>query len=202
MSTQRQAIDVSTLPTIVFGHRSKLWWGTAAFMFVETTTLGILVSSYFYLARLRDSWPPAPIPPPDLLPGTLILIVLLVTVPLEKRSTQVARSFELRSLLAFKFASLSATICAALLRIREFRAVNVRWDDNAYGSVVWGLLVFHSALLIVEVFEELLIMGFLASSKREKKHFTDAEDSSFYQYFLVAASVVVYATLYIAPRLI
>jgi len=202
MSTERQALDVSQLPTVVFGHRSKLWWGTAAFMAVETTTLAIFVTSYFYLARLRNSWPPEPIPPPDLLPGTLVLIVLLLTVPLEILAKPYGHRMQLRPLLKFKFASLAATASAGLLRIWEFRGLNVRWDDNAYGSVVWALLCFHTLLLIVEVIEEILILGFLAvPSMREPKHFADAEDSGFYQFFLVAVTVVIYLTVYVAPRL-
>ena len=60
----RGDFDVSGLPTIAFGNRNQTWWGTTGFMVVETTTLGILISSYFYLARNQDGWPPGGTPLP------------------------------------------------------------------------------------------------------------------------------------------
>ena len=33
------------------------------------------------------------------------------------------------------------------LRASEFRTLNVRWDQNAYGSIVWILLGLHTAHL-------------------------------------------------------
>jgi heme/copper-type cytochrome/quinol oxidase subunit 3 len=202
MTDTRRSVDVEELPSVAFGHRSELWWGTAAFMVIETTTLAALVSSYFYLARNSVSWPPAGTPPPDLFWGTLVVILLVLAVIPKQRAIVVARRFDARSTIAWMVVSLALTTSAALLRIWEFGALNVRWDNHAYGSVVWALLAFNSLLLAVDIPEEGLIATYLASRHREKKHFSDAEDSSFYQYFLSIASIITYLTIYIAPRVL
>ena len=57
MTAPVRALDVSTLPTTVFGHRSHMWWGTLGFMLIEGTTLLVCVASYFYLRLNFTTWP-------------------------------------------------------------------------------------------------------------------------------------------------
>ena len=37
MDAQPESIDVSGLPDYAFGHRSRLWWGTAGFIVIDST---------------------------------------------------------------------------------------------------------------------------------------------------------------------
>src|SRR4051795_10694266 len=76
---QRRVQDVSELPTSGFGASSPVWWGTLAFIALEGTGFALAVAIYFYLAATNQSWPLGA-PPPDLLPGTIVTILLLVSV--------------------------------------------------------------------------------------------------------------------------
>src|SRR5919106_1759456 len=78
MSTQPEHLDVSSLPDFAFGHRSRLWWGTAGFIVIEATAFALAVFAYFYLRSKLPAWPPG-VAPPDLLWGTLNTAVLLAS---------------------------------------------------------------------------------------------------------------------------
>jgi hypothetical protein len=45
MRPVRAVLDVSRLPTVVFGHRASTWWGTIGFMLIEGTTLSLVAAS-------------------------------------------------------------------------------------------------------------------------------------------------------------
>ena len=72
------AMDVSALPTVVFGHRSLMWWGTLWIMVIEGTVFGLAVMAYFYLRSHQATWP-LTAPPPDLLWGTLNAAIMLAS---------------------------------------------------------------------------------------------------------------------------
>lgn len=90
--TSRPTIDVSTLPAEALGARTPAWWGNALFMCIETSTVCLLLASYFYLWRNypQSGWPPPRVnqeptilkPVPNLLWGTLNTLLLVGTVPL------------------------------------------------------------------------------------------------------------------------
>jgi hypothetical protein len=77
--TARSTIDVSHLPATARDSRSPAWWGNTLFMLIETTTVALLLASYFYLWRNypQSQWPPSRVdseppllnPVPDLLMG-------------------------------------------------------------------------------------------------------------------------------------
>src|SRR5512146_853697 len=76
---QRRELNVADLPSVVFSHRSLIWWGTAGLMVIEGTMFAMTVASYFYLRTRSSEWPPG-LMPPRLLAGTLNLAVFLASV--------------------------------------------------------------------------------------------------------------------------
>jgi cytochrome c oxidase subunit III len=91
MRAIRPVLDVSRLPTVVFGHRNATWWGTIGFMLIEGTTLALVAASYLYVRKNYQAWPPERTPFPDLLIPTIQLVVMLVScIPayLAKRSAR------------------------------------------------------------------------------------------------------------------
>ena len=49
--TARPTIDASRLPADAPDSRAPAWWGNVLFMAIETTTVALLLASYFYLWR-------------------------------------------------------------------------------------------------------------------------------------------------------
>ena len=58
MSAPPARVDVSGLPSYAFGHRSRLWWGTAGFIVIEGTAFALALFVYFYLRSKLPAWPP------------------------------------------------------------------------------------------------------------------------------------------------
>src|SRR5690606_342171 len=78
VSAPPERLDVSGLPEYAFGHRSRLWWGTAGFIAIEGMAFALALFAYFYLRSKLPDWPPGAAPP-DLLWGTLNTLVLLAS---------------------------------------------------------------------------------------------------------------------------
>ena len=48
-------------------------------------------------------------------------------------------------------------IAPLVLRFYEFPAMHVRWDSNAYGSIVWTLLGLHLTHLITDLGDTIVL---------------------------------------------
>jgi cytochrome c oxidase subunit 1/cytochrome c oxidase subunit I+III len=88
----------------------------------------------------------------------------------------------------------------ASIRIFEFQALNVWWDSNAYGSIVWVLLGFHTTHVITDVIDSIVLEAVLFIGPLKKWHFVDATENSIYWDYVVVTWLPVYAFIYLAPR--
>jgi cytochrome c oxidase subunit III len=196
----RAVLDVSELPDVGFDHKSVAWWGTLGFIVVEGTTLAIALVSYLYLRKNFDSWPPLPTAPPDLLIATLnALLLLAVLIPMTA-ADRAARKLDRNGVRRALVVATGMTVVCVILRYFEFQALNTRWDSHAYGSAAWVSLGMHASLLLVDVLETGVLAALFFTTKLEKKHFSDAADAAFYQYFLSLSNLVVYVVIFWSPR--
>src|SRR5690348_15728094 len=90
----RRELDVSRLPTVVFSHRSLIWWGTMGLMAIEGTMFAIMLVSYFYLRTRVNDWPPG-ISPPNLLFGALNTALFVISIVPNEWLKKVAERGEL-----------------------------------------------------------------------------------------------------------
>jgi heme/copper-type cytochrome/quinol oxidase subunit 3 len=82
----------------------------------------------------------------------------------------------------------------------EFAALNVRWDSNAYGSVVWTLLGFHTAHLATDWVDSVVLEVLLITGPMQSKRFVDVSENSVYWYFVVLAWLPIYFVIYWGAR--
>ena len=202
MSTPRRSYDVSGLPEVVFGSKSLAFWGTAGFMAVEGTTLIILGSSYVYLWQNFERWPPASTALPALLLPTLSMLFLLASCFPAYRLSKAAAAKDLRATTRWLVVCSLCAIGWVVFRLFEFRALNTRWDVDAYGSAVWALAFAHFTLLAVELAEIFLFTLIFLSGHAEEKHFPDVTDATLYWYFVTLVWVPGWFLLFVLPRLI
>lgn len=202
MSETRPVLDVSELPETVFGHRHPVWWATAGFILVEGTTLAVAAFSYFYLRRNFTEWPPAGTPQPALLLPTINLVIIVAIIVPMQMADSAAKAFDKAGVMKWLGVAVVLSLLALLLRGFEFALVHERWDENAYGSIVWFILGLHSTLLVVDFFESGAILAIFRMDREEEKHFSDVEDAVLYQWFLSLVWVPLYATVYLSPRII
>jgi heme/copper-type cytochrome/quinol oxidase subunit 3 len=196
---QRPAADLSALPTYGFGSRSPIWWGTLGFVALEGMGFAIAAAAYLFLAWLNPQWPIGR--PPDLIFGTVLLVILAVSVVPNLWLDRAAREERLRAVQIGLVIASAMGILALGVRAFEFGTMNVRWDTNAYGSVQWLLLGLHSAHLITDVGDTLVLTALMFTRHARGKRFSDVSDNCFYWYFVVASWVPIYGLIYWAPRL-
>jgi cytochrome c oxidase subunit 3 len=193
-------LDVSALPTTGFGHRSTAWWGTIGFMVAEGTTLAIGGWAYFYLFRRFEDWPPAGTSLPSLVVPTVGLALLLLMIPVMRRASARAREMNVRATVRWLWLAALMSASIAVLRAVELQGIGVRWDDHAYGSILWLLLGFHGSLVFVDILETAGLATVLRSDRRLSSHFADVEDATLYEYFLSLVWIPIYVLVYILPR--
>ena len=136
-------LNVADLPTYAFGHRSILWWGTVGFCLIEATAFGLALVAYLYLRSKAVEWPPNVAPPP-LLWGTLNTGVLLASCVPNHFTKKAGEDENLHGVWIWLLVSIAFGLVFSALRGFEFASLNVQWDTNAYGSIVWALLALHT----------------------------------------------------------
>ncbi len=201
MNAMRPVSDVTELPTVTFGSRSLMWWGTLGFMTIEGWTLAILVVSYFYLRQNFDAWPPLRTPNPSLLVPTINLVLMLVSVIPAWLTQQAAKKLDLGGVKRWLIVSTVVAIPIVVLRWWELWAINTRWDTNAYGSAAWTVVGFHTSLLVLDVADTIGLLLFYLIRPMPLKSFSDTADNSFYWYFTVGIWIPVYLIIYVGPRI-
>lgn len=193
------ALDAAALPTHAFGHRNLMWWGTMGLIAIEGTVFALAIVSYFYLRIHAPKWPPNT-PPPDWLWGTLNTAVLLASLWPNQRLKQAAEAGDLRRMRAGFFWCLAFSVAFLVLRVFEFRHLNVRWDNDAYGSIVWLLLGLHTLHLLTDTYDTGVLAVLMYTGPLEGQRLVDVSENAVYWYFVVASWLPIYAVLYWAPR--
>ena len=197
---ERAAVDVSEMPDVVFGYRSTVWWGTMLFALIESSTVMVSLFSYFYLRRNFDAWPPPRIVPPNLEIGTASMAVLAISLIPAWIVGRCASDMNLPKLRRWKLVLAAFSLLIVIMRALEIANLNTRWDETAYGSVVWAIIGVHTTLLVVDVAETFAETTLVFRGPMETKHFSDSEDGAFYWWFTVLMWVPAYVTLYWYPR--
>ena len=200
MSAHR-TLDVSTLAPGAFGHRSVVWWGTAGIIVIEATAFAMTIAAYFYLRTRVPYWPPN-VPPPDHLWGAVNTIILLVSMIPNELARRAADRVDLGKVRLWMVVAIAFGFAFNVVRIFEFADLNVRWDTNAYGSVVWLLLGLHTTHIVTDFADTLVLAVLMFVGPIEEKRFVDVSENAGYWYFVVLSWLPIYAVIYWAPRLI
>jgi cytochrome c oxidase subunit 3 len=195
-----RGLDVSGLPDQgAFGPAGLIWWGTVGFMVIEGSMFVMVLITYFYLRLRVDAWPPS-LPPPSLFYGTLNLAVLLASAVPNHLAKLAAERLDLRASQRWLVCCVVFGLALVGIRFLEFPALNARWDANAYGSIVWALMVLHTVHLLTDVTDTAVLTALALTSPMTPRRFIDVSENGLYWYFIVAWWVPVYLTIYLVPR--
>src|ERR671933_418284 len=177
------AIDVSELPNYAFGHRSIVWWGTNAFIITEATVFVLAIAADLYLRQHAPHWPPATYAPPGLLWGTLNTVIMLASCLPNQLYKTAAEREDVRG-----------------VRVFEFTTLNIRWDSNAYGSIVWWLMGLHTLHVATDVADTAVLLAIILVRTPRGRRFVDVSENGFYWYFVVLSWIPIYVVIYLVPR--
>ncbi len=193
--------DLSGLPRDVIGMRNLNSWGLVGFMLIEGMGFGLAAASVLYLASQGAGWPPGGVLPPDHLFGLIFTLGLLAS---EWPNRWLARRAHDHDLRAMRWGMVLMTLFGlALIGVRafEFMHLNVHWAANAYGSVIWLLMVLHTTHLVTDVADTAVQAGWLFRRRIEEKQYSGAVDNCAYWDFVVVTWLPLYALIYWMPRL-
>ncbi len=201
--SERRTIDVGTLAPGGFGTRSLMFWGTTGLMFIEGMAFALAIGMYFFLlTRSTSGWPPGQIPPPQLLWGTVNTLVLLASAIPNQLAKKAAEHVNLRGVRIWLTVALLFALVFNVVRIFEFARLNVWWNENAYGSIVWFLLGLHTTHIVTDFLDSLVLTVLMFIGPVEEKRFVDVSENSLYWYFVVLTWLPIYGVIYWAPRLL
>ena len=196
----RPVLDVSHLPTVAFGHRNIVWWGTMGIIAIEATMFAMVGMAYLYLKGRNPHWPSGFLPP-DLFWGTLNTGVLLASAVPNQLTKNAAQRFDFRWTRIWLVVALLFALAFNVIRIFEFRTLNVWFDSNGYGSITWALLGFHTVHVVTDFIDSLVLVAVLFIGPVKESHMVDVSENALYWYFVVLAWVPIYGLIYWAPRL-
>lgn len=198
--TTPAVIDAARLPKYAFGHRSVVWWATVGLIAIEGTMFALVAASYLFLKGRSPHWPPG-VRSPDLLWGTVNTLIMLVSLVPNQLYKRASERMDLGRTRLWLLAALALAAAFNIIRIFEFRSLNVWFDENAYGSIVWALLGFHTAHILTDFLDSAVLTAVLFIGPMQEKTFVDVSENALYWYFVVAAWLPIYALVYFGPRL-
>jgi cytochrome c oxidase subunit III len=198
---ERVVADLSPLPLHGMGAASVTWWGTLAFMLIEGTGFALAIAVYLYLLSIAATWP-IDAPRPDLLPGTVVTLLLLVSLVPNNLVSRWAQRQDLPKVQIGMIVMSILGIAPLVVRIFEFPALNISWDTNAYGSIVWTLLALHTTHIITDLVDTLVLAALMFTRHANNlRRFGDVQDNAMYWNFVVVAWLPLYGCIYWIPRL-
>jgi heme/copper-type cytochrome/quinol oxidase subunit 3 len=192
-------LHVRDLPTYAHGHRSTMWWGTLGFCAAEGGGFAAVIAACFYLVFINGQWPLSA-PPPGLLWSGLVTLVMLASLVPNHFAKRHAEHEDLTAVRRDLVIMSVVAIVILLLRVMEFTTLYTRWDQNAYGSVVWLLLGLHTAHLLTDAADTIVLAVLMFTRHGHGKRYSDVGDNAFYWYFVVLSWLPIYAVIYWLPR--
>ncbi|ONG53555.1 cytochrome C oxidase subunit III [Pseudoroseomonas deserti] len=198
---RRAVLDLSRLPEDAPSSGSLTWWGTLAFMLIEGTGFALAVAVYLYLGSLDPGWRQGA-PPPAWGPGLGVTLLLLASLVPNLLLMRWARAGDLKRTRLGLLLMAGFGTAPLLLRIFEFAAFGVSWDDSAYGSAVWLLLGLHTTHILTDLVETyVLCFLFFTRHGDHPRRYGDVQDGALYWYFVVLTWLPIFGCLYGLPRL-
>jgi cytochrome c oxidase subunit 3 len=196
---QEPTLDVRALPSYAFSHRSLMWWGTLGVIAIEGTVFALTIVAYLYLRSHASTWPLGALPP-DLLWGTVNTAILLASMVPNHFAKKAAEERRVQGVRLWMCIGLVFGFAFIGVRVLEFASLNVRWDSNAYGSIVWLLLGLHTAHLVTDVLDSVVLAVLFFTGPLEGKRFVDVSENAMYWHFVVLAWLPIYFVIYWGAR--
>ena len=194
--------NLADLPRSASGPAHLVWWGNIGFMLIEGAGLALAASAYLYLMTQASAWPGRGDALPALGWSALFTAGLLLS---ELPNLWVLRCARSRHVPGVRWGALAMSAIGLLLLVLrgfELASLGVRWDQDAYGSVVWLLMVLHTSHVLTDWGDTVVQAAWLFTHEVGDDQFADVEDNSNYWTFVVVTWLPIYALVYWAPRVV
>jgi heme/copper-type cytochrome/quinol oxidase subunit 3 len=150
----------------------------------------------------EQGWPPEGRKAPQLLFGTLFTIIILLS---EVPNTAIKKAAHERDVATIRMLMpVMVAVGIVLLTIRgfEFNNLNVRWTDDAYGSIIWALLLLHTTHILTDWFDTVVLWALMRTPLAyEGRRLVDTDENSLYWRYVWLLWIPIYLMIYWVPRL-
>jgi heme/copper-type cytochrome/quinol oxidase subunit 3 len=194
--------DLSDLPASATGASHLVWWGNIGFMVIEGTGFVLAAAVYLYLFTQAPHWPPEGDALPSLLWSGIFTVGLLLSAIPNIWVLHCARNKHLAGVRAGTLAMAIIGFLLLVPRAYEFIYLTPSWHQDAYGSVIWMLLVLHTSHVATDLGDTIVLGAWLFTHEVGDDQFSDVEDNSNYWTFVVACWLPVYGLIYWVPRMV
>lgn len=198
----RFTADMADLPTSKFGPSSLTWWGIIGYMVIEGAAFALAFGAYFFLMSHARGWPPGGRPPPGLPAGTLFTIVILSSEIPNSAIKKAARKGDVPTIRFLMPIMVAIGVILLIIRGFEFNSLNILWTDNAYGSVIWMLLLLHTTHILTDWFDTIVLWALIRTPLAyEGRRQVDVDENSMYWRYVWLLWIPLYLMIYWVPRL-
>jgi cytochrome c oxidase subunit I+III len=186
------------LPLAVAGPLANGWWATGILVLVLATALVTLVASYVYLGDGTVAWAPRVPAPGIALLATALALGAVGAIGLAALSVRRDAVWTRRLALG---ATTGAAALSIALGVAAYRAMDVTPHHTAYGSIVVALLGYQG--LVVGLALAMLVLAQLWAwlAPRDPRGHAVVHNTALVTAFAGFSALVVFATVYLAPRL-
>lgn len=192
--------DLAGLPESAEGASHLVWWGNLSFMLIEGTGFLLAGGAYLYLMSQSQLWPPAGDKLPGLLWSGIFTAGLLLSEVVNIWLLRKVHAKDVASLRVGTLAMAGFGVALAAVRWFELQHLNVSWEHDAYGSVLWLLMVLHTSHVVTDLAETIVIAVWLWTHEVGDDQIADVGDNANYWTFVVLAWLPLYVLIYWLPR--
>lgn len=197
---ERAVVDLRDLSPYSHGSEAPLWWGMLGLVAIEATVFSILIASYFYLRMGVPEWPPGALHPPALLLPTVNTLILVASSGTMYWAERKIKGGDGRGLAVWLTVGLVLAVTFQVLKAIEYAHEDFWWDTNAYGSIVWTMIGFHSAHVTAVILKTLVVDVLAWRGYFNKERRLGVTINGIYWHFVVVVWIPLYLTIYWAPR--
>jgi heme/copper-type cytochrome/quinol oxidase subunit 3 len=201
MKALRPVRDVAELPSVTYGPRTLMWWGTLGFMTIEGWTTALLVVAFLYLRQNYEAWPPLRTPLPSLLIPSINLAIMFISLVPATLAMRAGRRLDRPGVKVWLLLQCVTSLPVVILRWWELWAIGTRWDTNAYGTGAWMIVGFHTSLIVLDLAETIGFTAMFWWRKMPLHSFSDVNDNTMYWYFSVGIWIPIFLIVYVGPRI-
>ena len=194
--------DVAALPTHKFGPSSLTWWGIIGFMIIEGVFFALAFAAYFFLMGHEQGWPPEGRQAPNLLWGTLFLVVILLSEIPNSMIKRAAKERDVPTIRALMPVIIGIGGVLLIIRGFEFKNLNCRWTDDAYSSIVWAILFLHTTHIVTDWGDTIVLWALMMTDVGwDGRRLVDTDENCLYWRYVWLLWIPVYLLVYWVPRL-
>lgn len=199
---ERAVLDLSGLSPYSHGPQGPSWWGMLGLVAIEGMVFATFIASYFYLRMGEPEWPPGALEPPELLLPTINTVVLIASSASMYWAEQRIKKGDGRGLALGVLLGIVLAMAFQIIKAIEYSMVEFWWDTNAYGSIVWLMIGFHSAHVMAVILKAVVVDVLAWRGYFDQERRLGVTINGIYWHFVVVVWIPLYLVIYWAPRLL